>query len=225
MSHAVVAEMLKRVKAMEAVGNGGGSGSVTVGTVTTLSSGASATVTNSGTTANAVLDFGIPVGPAGSTIVKSVLTGTQANSTVTPAVLTGCSFTLTPGQSINLTGILIATAAAITTGAALGVRVAQGAGANGNARGAVFGLVNVSSSATATALTDGDVFNVAGGANALVEVLGTATTAGNNAATVSAIITNTSTNANTTVTVEFRSEVAASAVTAQAGSGAFGVIG
>ena len=74
-------------------------------------------------------------------------------------------------------------------------------------------------------LADGDVFNVAAGTNSLFEVLGTATTAGNNAAHIKALVRNTSTNVNTTVTVEFRSEVAGSAVTAQIGSGAVAMIG
>jgi hypothetical protein len=44
----------------------GAAASVTVGTVTTLAAGATATVTNSGTAQAAVLNFGIPQGAAGS---------------------------------------------------------------------------------------------------------------------------------------------------------------
>lgn len=164
-------------------------------------------------------------GGGGATLTSKIIAATQANSTVTPAVLTGCTFTLTPQQSITLDAILIFTAAATTTGGALGVRVAQGAGASANARGSAHGYVNLQNAAGATGLADGDVFNVAAGTNALFEVLGTATTAGNNAAHIKALIQNTSTNANTTVTVEFRSEVAGSAVTAQIGSGAVALIG
>jgi hypothetical protein len=47
-------------------GEAGEAASVTVGTVTTLSAGSSATVTNSGTAQNAILDFGIPMGATGS---------------------------------------------------------------------------------------------------------------------------------------------------------------
>jgi hypothetical protein len=164
-------------------------------------------------------------GGGGATIAKSILSATQANSTVTPAVLTGCTFTLLPGQSLTLDAILIFTAAATTTGGALGVRVAQAASANANARGAAHGYVNLSNAAAATGLADGDVFNVAAGANALFQVLGTATTSGNNAAHIKAVVHNASTNVNTTVTVEFRSEVGGSAVTAQIGSGAVAIIG
>ena len=166
-----------------------------------------------------------PGGSGGPTLAKSILSATQANSTVTPAVLTGCTFTLTPGQSLTLDAILIFTAAATTTGGALGVRVAQAAGASANARGSVHGYVNLQNAAGATGLADGDVFNVAAGANALFEVLGTATTAGNNAAHIKAVVHNPAAAHNTTVTVEFRSEVNASAVTAQIGSGAVALIG
>ncbi len=164
-------------------------------------------------------------GGGGPTMTKSILAATQANSTTTPAVLTGCTFTLAPGQTITLDAILIFTAAATATGGALGIRVAQAAGANANARGSVFGYVQISSSATATGLADGDRFNQSPGSSQLFEVLGTATTAGNNAAHARLFLHNAATVGNTTVTVEFRSEVAGSQVTAQIGSGAVALIG
>lgn len=158
-------------------------------------------------------------------LVQSILSATQANSTLTPAVLTGCTFTLLPGQSLTLDAILIFTAAATTTGGALGIRVAQAAGASANARGSAHGYVNLQNAAGATGLADGDTFNVAAGANAFFEVLGTATTAGNNAAHIKAVVHNPAAAHDTTVTVEFRSEVNTSAVTAQIGSGAVALIG
>ena len=48
-----------------AQGPAGASASVTVGSTTTLSPGADATVTNSGDTRNAILNFGIPTGAKG----------------------------------------------------------------------------------------------------------------------------------------------------------------
>ena len=45
----------------------GQSANISIGTVTTLPSGSNATVTNSGTSMDAVLDFGIPQGPKGDT--------------------------------------------------------------------------------------------------------------------------------------------------------------
>lgn len=156
--------------------------------------------------------------------VSAVLTATQANSTVTPEVLTNHSFTVGPGKTIMLNAQLIATSAATTTGVAFGVKVTHGAGANANAQGSCVSYVNLSSAATATGLLDGDRFDVAANASATFETLGTATVAGNNAAFLQCVIKNQSTNANTTVEVVFRSEVATSAVTAQIGTAAAGLI-
>lgn len=164
-------------------------------------------------------------GGGGATLAKSILTATQANSTTTPAVLNGCTFTLTPGQTLTLHAILIFTAAATATGGALGIRVAQAAGASANAIGSAFGYVNITNAAASSGLADGDAFNVGAGANTIFQVLGTATTAGNNAAMIKAVIHNLAAAHNTTVTVEFRSEVNGSAVTAQIGSGAVALIG
>lgn len=171
--------------------------------------------------------WAVPSGGGGGSVsvAKAFLTGTQVNSTVTPAVLTGATFTLTPGQTGTFTAILIFTAAATTTGVGAGFRVAQGAGADATAKGAWRTYTNISSSVTATGLADGDVYNVAANANTYGELLSTATTAGNNSCMATAVVTNASTNADTTVTFEFRSEVATSAVTAQIGSGVTAIIG
>lgn len=166
-----------------------------------------------------------PAGGGSVTVAKAFLSNTQANSTTSPAVMTGSTFTLTPGQTGTFTAILVCTAAATTTGVGAGFRVAQASGANGNAVGSWLGYVNLSSTAAATGLADGDVYNVAANANTYGETLGTATTSGNNAVCVQAVVYNASTNANTTVTFEFRSEVATSAVTAQIGSGVTAIIG
>jgi len=161
----------------------------------------------------------------GVTHTGAFLSSTQANSTITPAVLTGASFTIPPGKTGTFTAIVIFTAAATTTGIGCGFRVAQGSGASANARGSWLGYGNLNAAAAATGLSDGDAYNVAASANTYGELLTTGTTAGNNSVLVSAVITNPSTNANTTVTFEFRSEVATSAVTLQIGSGVTAVIG
>jgi hypothetical protein len=185
-----------------------------------------------GGTANFLRADGTWAAPAGGggggvTIAKSILSGTQASSTVAPVVLTGCTFTLTPGQSLTLDAILIFRSAATATGAALGIRVAQAAGANGNARGSAWSYVQISALPTATGLGDGDVFDVGAGGNTYFETIGTAASAinTNHAAYAKAVVHNTSTNVNTTVTVEWHSEVAGSQVTAQIGSGAVALIG
>ena len=163
----------------------------------------------------------------GTSMLSAVLTDTQTNSTVTPAILTDHTFTIPPGKTANIQGILVFTSAGTIKGAFYGVRVTQGAGANGNAVGSWRAYVNISSAATANGLADGDVFNLAGGEStpAGAGVLGTATVAGNNSAKLSCIIKNNSTNANTTVNIMFRSEVAGSAVTAQIGTSASCIVG
>ena len=60
------------------IGPSGASATVAVGTTTTLSPGASATVSNSGTSSAAVLNFGIPQGPVGATGATGA-TGAQGN--------------------------------------------------------------------------------------------------------------------------------------------------
>lgn len=67
-------------------GTDGTAATISVGSVTTLSAGSSVTVTNSGTTNAAVLDFGIPQGPDGAATVSigTVTTGAAGtNASVT----------------------------------------------------------------------------------------------------------------------------------------------
>lgn len=154
------------------------------------------------------------------------LSSTQANSTVTPAVITSHTFTIPAGKALELKAIAVFQSAATTTGIGYGIRVAQGAGADSPARGAWFGSGATAAGASAAALHNGGAFAVNGGTNALGELLttGVSAAATNHTAMLQAVIRNTSTNAATTVTVEFRSEVAASAITLQPGTGAVGVI-
>lgn len=61
------------------VGTDGASATVNVGTTATLAPGSSATVANSGTTAAAIFDFGIPrgaIGPAGTQMIYGVVNPT-----------------------------------------------------------------------------------------------------------------------------------------------------
>ena len=203
---------------------GGGGGAIADGSVNSAKLGGDVTTYGRGllTAASPAAQraaLGVPM------MARALLDGPQPNSTVTPVVLTGATFTLAPGQTGKFTAILVCTAAATTTGVAAGFRVAQGAGANAAARGSWGSYVNLANAPAATGLADGDVWTVAAGANAYGETLGTATTAGNNGLMVTAIVHNASTNATTTVTFEFRSEVAGSAVTAQVGSGVVALIG
>ena len=156
--------------------------------------------------------------------LSAVLTATQVNSTLTPQTLNNHVFVIPPLKTLQLSGQLIATAAATSTGIYYGIKATQGAGANGSAVGSWFGMVNVSSAQAATGLSDGDVINLIGGATVSSGILGTATTAGNVGSFIQATIRNTSSNANTTVELQFRSEVNNSAVTAQIGTAASGFI-
>ena len=159
-------------------------------------------------------------------VQSAVLTATQSNNTTAEQTLTGHTFTIPPGKSAVITGNLIFTAAAITKGAFYGVLVTQGDGANDNAVGSWQAYINISSAVTATGLADGDAFDLAGGASTPTGagVLGTGTSAGNNAARLSCLVKNNSTNVNTTVQIRFRSENT-SAVTAQIGTMAVCVVG
>lgn len=72
-------------------GNDGDAATITVGTVTTLPAGSPVTVTNTGTTTNAVLNFGIPQGAVGETGTQGPI-GPQG-----PAGADGTSATVTVG--------------------------------------------------------------------------------------------------------------------------------
>lgn len=162
------------------------------------------------------------------TMSAAFLTATQSTTATTPTTLTGHTFQIPPGKSALIQGNMAYTAAATTTGGVYGFRVAQGAGANGNAQGSWFITNSLTNAAAATALEDGDVLNIAAGAtSAFLSVISGTTAATNIAqgAALTAVVKNQSTNATTTVTIDFASEVNGSAVTAQIGSGSTVVIG
>lgn len=156
--------------------------------------------------------------------VSALITTAQANSTTTAADLTGHVFSIPPGKTLTLIGRLIFTSAATTTGAFYGYSATQPAGADGNLQGSWFAEVNLSSAAAATSLTDGDAVDLAANTTLAAGVLGTASVAGNNAAVINLALKNNSTNVTSTVSLQFRSEVAASAITAVVGTNATGYI-
>jgi hypothetical protein len=158
-------------------------------------------------------------------LVSVFLTSTQANSTTTSAVLTGHTFSIPPGKVLTLTGQVICTAAATTTGFAVGIRVSQPNGAGGNAVGSAVIQVAVTNTASASQLYDGTGFDLAANTSSFLQVIGTGTGTGANAASYQLSIRNDGTSGATTVTIEFASEVAASAVTAQPGTGCSGFLG
>lgn len=86
-----------------ATGPAGTSATIAVGTVTTLTAGSPATVTNSGTSSSAVFDFGIPQGPkgdTGETGPAGTITSVVANSLSSDKAYTSSGTDL---QSITLT--------------------------------------------------------------------------------------------------------------------------
>jgi hypothetical protein len=171
-------------------------------------------------------DITIPTvaSPPSPTVLTAILTATQTNNTITPSVLTGHTFVIPAGKFATITGNLIFTSSAVAAGSAYGIKVAQGAGANGAAIGSWSITVAVTSSPATSNLSDGDAINVAANANTFGEVVGTASTGGNNSGTLTALIKNTATNADTTVTIMFRSEVAGAIITAQVGTATVVVI-
>lgn len=166
---------------------------------------------------------------SGSSLQHAVLTQTQVNSTTTEVQLDGFLFTIPAGKSAVVKAQLIFMAAATTTGAFFGVRVSQGNGADGNAVGSWFGYTNLSSAAAATGLSDGDSFNLSAATvtSSGNGILGTAvnSVSVNHSAMISCMLKNNSTNADSTIQIMFRSEVAGSAVTAQIGTMATCIIG
>ena len=79
-----------------AAGVPGTAATVAVGTVTTLPAGASATVSNSGSTSAAVFNFGIPAGANGTDGIN----GHDGNSAT---IAVGTVTTLAPGQPVTVT--------------------------------------------------------------------------------------------------------------------------
>ena len=153
------------------------------------------------------------------------LTAIQSTSGLALISLNNLSFEIPAGQSATFWGVLIFTSAANNTGVNYGIKVLQPTGANGNAAGSYFATVNVNSSPAATALNDGDVINVAQNSNTSYTILGTGSSAGNNAAHFTANITNLATNESTFVSFVYASEVNGTSVSAQINSTASAIIG
>ena len=106
----------------------GSSGTVTIGTTTTGSSGGNASVTNSGTSSEAVLNFSIPKGVSGAAGVQGAqgLTGatgaTGAGATIQISTVT----TLPEDSNATVTNIGSDTAAVLQFGLPMGQTGAQG---------------------------------------------------------------------------------------------------
>ena len=111
-----------------ATGAVGSAGTVTIGTTTTGSAGGNASVTNSGTSSEAVLNFNIPKGVSGATGIQ----GPQGQTGATGATGAGATVgigsvsTLAEGSSATVANIGSATAAVLNFGIPMGQTGAQG---------------------------------------------------------------------------------------------------
>lgn len=145
-----------------------------------------------------------------------MLTSNTTSNVVTLAIVPNSIIQLEPNKSVKVDATFGFRSAAATTGLVIGVRLI--APATGDAMGSIFGTVQITSTASATGLSDGDVLQVSNGGNSFFSITGTgATTAANNAAQFNGVFVNSGTS-NATVQFEFASEVAASTITLLAGS-------
>ena len=132
-----------------AIGTPGPAASVTVGTTTTLSPGASASVTNVGTTAAAILNFGIPTGQTGPA-------GSQGPAGNAATIAVGTVTTLSPGASATVTNSGTSSAAVFDIG------IPQGAVGNTGATGAI-GATGPAGPGVAAGGTTGQILSKASG--------------------------------------------------------------
>lgn len=85
-------------------GRDGVSPTINVGTVTTLTAGSPASVSNSGSTTNVILDFGIPTGPQGIQGPAGE-NGTDGVDGVSPTISVGNTTTLDPNSPATVTNV------------------------------------------------------------------------------------------------------------------------
>ena len=111
-----------------ATGAVGSAGTITIGTTTTGSAGGNATVTNSGTSSEAVLNFSIPKGTTGATGTQGSKgdTGDTGATGAGATVAIGSVSTLAEGQAATVTNIGNDTAAVFNFGIPMGQTGAQG---------------------------------------------------------------------------------------------------
>ena len=100
------------------IGPAGPSASIAVGTVTTLPAGSNATVTNSGTSSSAVLDFGIPQGVKGDTGD----TGPTGPAGPSATIAVGTVTTLPAGSNATVTNSGTSSSAVLDFGIPQGVK-------------------------------------------------------------------------------------------------------
>lgn len=161
-------------------------------------------------------------------VINYTLVAAQANSTTTLATIGTTAepwtFTVPPGATLLVDMLAVFTAAAVTTGISLSALVANPVGAERTVLGGYRSEIAVDAALTATGVAAGGPVSVATNTTTAYTVTSPSSTAGNMPAVMKLCLKNLSTNANVTVTMQFASEVGASAVTLLAGSSAIGTI-
>ena len=106
----------------------GSAGTITIGTVTTGSAGGSATVTNSGTSSEAVLNFNIPKGVSGAAGIQGSkgLTGATGAAGDNATIAIGTVSTLAEDSNATVVNAGTDTAAVLNFGLPMGQTGAQG---------------------------------------------------------------------------------------------------
>lgn len=145
-------------------GADGAAATIQVGTVTTLAAGSSATITNSGTTAAAVFDFGIPAGAAGTPGTDGT-DGTDGVDGTNATIQIGTVTTGAAGSSAAVSNSGTASAAVldftIPQGAA-GTPGTDGSdGVDGTAATIQVGTVTTGASGTSATVTNSGTTNAA----------------------------------------------------------------
>jgi hypothetical protein len=138
------------------------------------------------------------------------------NNTILDANITGLTFSIPAGKSVDFLAIIPFTSAAITTGIGIGVKIITSVGANNNVLG------SISTDTRLNTTTTGVIVNIVDlGANATVSydsLSGISTAGVSNVVKIFGILKNLSTNTDATVQLVFRSEVAGSEVSIKRGS-------
>ena len=148
-------------------GTNGTSATVAIGSTATLAAGQSATVSNSGTTSAAILNFGIPAGPQGIQGNPGIQGGVGPSGPNYPLQANGTTITSTP-SFLSFTSPLIATAS--------GQGVTVGYTLTSAAIVSALGYTPQASGAYITALTGDVTASGPGSASATLASVGTAGT-------------------------------------------------
>lgn len=152
---------------------------------------------------------------------------TTTNATAATAAVAIFTVAIPPGQAAHISANVASTTNATTVGSGIGIRLAQGAGANAAAQGGWSAQVGSAPAAGLAQFFDGDIITAAAGATSsasVVNTVGSATAGTPVGAVLLADIHNPSSNATATASVIIHAE-AAGTMAAFAGSAFTAVVG